>query len=109
MYGNKVFLATADESLKTQSLICINRKTGERVWTRKVHEGGFPEKSNKKASHASSTPATDGKLVYVNFLNDGAVYTTAYDFEERKFGSKKSVAIFYTKAFQLLLLFTNLY
>ena len=84
VYGNKVFLASADESLKTQSLICINRKTGERVWTRKVHEGGFPEKSNKKASHASSTPATDGKLVYVNFLNDGAVYTTAYDFEGKE-------------------------
>ena len=82
-------MATADESLKTQSLICINRKTGERVWTRKVHEGGFPEKSNKKASHASSTPATDGKLVYVNFLNDGAVYTTAYDFEGKKIWRQK--------------------
>ena len=89
VHGNKVFLATADESLKTQSLICINRKTGERVWTRKVHEGGFPEKSNKKASHASSTPATDGKLVYVNFLNDGAVYTTAYDFEGKKIWRQK--------------------
>lgn len=89
VHGNKVFLATADESLKTQSLICINRKTGERVWTRKVHEGGFPEKSNKKASQASSTPATDGKLVYVNFLNDGAVYTTAYDFEGKKIWRQK--------------------
>ena len=28
VHGNKVFLATAEESLKTQSLICINRKTG---------------------------------------------------------------------------------
>ena len=89
VHGNKVFLATADESLKTQSLMCINRKTGERVWTRKVHEGGFPEKSNKKASHASSSPATDGKLVYVNFLNDGAVYTTAYDFEGKKIWRQK--------------------
>ena len=89
VYGNKVFLATADESVKTQSLICINRKTGERVWTRKVHEGGFPEKSNKKASQASSTPATDGKLVYVNFLNHGAVYTTAYDFEGKKIWQQK--------------------
>ena len=89
VYGNKVFLATADESVKTQSLICINRKTGERVWTRKVHEGGFPEKSNKKASQASSTPATDGKLVYVNFLNGGAVYTTAYDFEGKKIWQQK--------------------
>ena len=89
VHGNKVFLATADESLKIQSLICINRKKGERVWTRKVHEGGFPEKSNKKASQASSTPATDGKLVYVNFLNDGAVYTTAYDFEGKRIWRQK--------------------
>ena len=78
LYDGYIFIATADEAIKTQSLICLNEKTGEIIWNCKVHDGGFPEKSNKKASQASSTPATDGKLVYINFLNNGAclLYTS---------------------------------
>ncbi|MEO1527922.1 MAG: PQQ-binding-like beta-propeller repeat protein [Planctomycetota bacterium] len=36
-------------------------------------------KKNEKASQASSTLACDGERLFVNFLNDGAVYTTALD------------------------------
>lgn len=89
LYDGYIFIATADETIETQSLICLNEKTGEIIWNRQVHNGGFPEKSNKKASQASSTPATDGKLVYINFLNNGAVYTTAYDYEGKKVWQKK--------------------
>jgi outer membrane protein assembly factor BamB len=32
---------------------------------------------NKKATMASSSPACDGERVFINFLHDGAVYTTA--------------------------------
>ena len=67
-YGNKIFLVTADETAKTQTLLCLSRDTGKTLWTREVHKGGFPEKSNKKASQASCTPATDGNFVYINFF-----------------------------------------
>ncbi|MCP4849816.1 MAG: PQQ-binding-like beta-propeller repeat protein [Verrucomicrobiaceae bacterium] len=79
IHGKNIFLATADERSKTQSLICLDRDTGKITWSREVHRGGFPKKSNKKASHASSTPACDGKSVFISFLNAGAVYTTAFD------------------------------
>ena len=84
IYSDRIFLATADEKRKTQTLLCLNRLTGKEIWSKEVHRGGFPEKSNKKASQASSTPATDGKLVYINFLNRGAIYTTAFDFNGNK-------------------------
>jgi len=44
-----------------------------------VHRGGMMTDGNKKASQASSSVASDGERFFVNFLNDGAVYTTALD------------------------------
>lgn len=79
--GLKVYLATADEKEQTQSLLCLDRKTGKEVWAREIHKGNFPKKINGKATHASSTPACDGERVYINFMNDGAVHTTALDLE----------------------------
>jgi len=75
--GEQIFLATADEKAKTQSLLCYNRKTGKQVWAKEIHKGNFPKKINNKATHASSTPACDGERVFINFMNDGAVHTTA--------------------------------
>jgi outer membrane protein assembly factor BamB len=77
--GDQVFLATADDGQETQGVICYDRKTGELLWHTVVHQGGFVKKANKKASHASSTVACDGQLLFVNFPTDGAVYTTALD------------------------------
>ena len=89
IYGNKIFLVTADETAKTQTLLCLSRDTGKTLWTREVHKGGFPDKSNKKASQASCTPATDGNFVYINFLHNGTVFTTAFDFMGNKVWQQK--------------------
>ena len=74
--GDRVILQTADEATEVQSVICLHRRTGKPEWTTEVHRGGFP-KTNKKASHASSTPACDGEKVFVNFVSNGAAHTTA--------------------------------
>jgi outer membrane protein assembly factor BamB len=74
--GNQVILPTSDEKKKTQSVLCLDRKTGKLLWTTQVHEGGFM-KLNKKGTHASGSLACDGKRLYVNFLNAGAAHTTA--------------------------------
>lgn len=75
--GNHVFINAADHETEEQSLLCLDRKTGKVVWRTVVHSGGFTKKGNKKASLASTTPACDGTHLFVNFLNDGAVFTTA--------------------------------
>ena len=83
--GDHVFLATADEESQVQSVICFDRRTGTEVWKTDVHRGGFATKfdrqPNKKSSHASSTVACDGRRLYINFLNDNAVQTTALNRE----------------------------
>ncbi len=77
--GPHVFLATADRAAKTQSVYCFERLTGKTVWERVVHRGPLETRGNKKSSQASCTPACDGQKLYVNFLHEGAVITSALD------------------------------
>jgi len=77
--GDFVYLPTADERQQIQSVLCFQRATGKLVWKTDVHVGKLEQKSNKKASQASGSIASDGHRLYVNFLNQGAVFTTALD------------------------------
>ncbi len=77
--GDQVVLAAAEPESEVQSVICFDRKTGTKLWQTAVHKGGFETKGNAKASMASSTLACDGKRFFVNFLNAGAIFTTALD------------------------------
>lgn len=75
--GDQVFLATADEKQAIQWMLCFDRATGEEVWRTEVHRGGLTTEGNKKSTQASSTPACDGEKVFINFLNNNALHTTA--------------------------------
>ena len=77
VYGDRVYYASADEAVQVQALNALDRATGRPVWRTTIHIGGFTQKSNKKASWASGTPACDGEHVYISFVNGDAVYTTA--------------------------------
>ncbi len=74
--GGQVFLAAAEAPEGIQSLLCFDRQTGRKLWQTEIHRGAFP-KGNDKSSFASATPACDGQRVFINFLHNGAVYTTA--------------------------------
>ncbi len=75
--GDFVYITAADYAEEKQLLICVDRTTGKESWSTTVHQGGFATKGNKKSTLASTTPAHDGSQIYVNFLNAGAVYTSA--------------------------------
>ena len=74
--GDQVFIAAAEPQEGIQSVLCFDRKSGKQLWQTEVHHGAFP-KGNDKSSFASATPACDGQRVFINFLHNGAVYTTA--------------------------------
>ena len=82
--GDQVFLATADHEHEIQLVLCYHRQTGKLLWQTEVHRGGFTKKGNDKSSLASATVACDGRRVFVNFLHDGAIYTTALSRDGRK-------------------------
>ena len=77
--GDQVFLTAAEEEAEAQSILCFDRATGRQLWKAEVHRGGLSKKGNTKASQASTTVASDGERLFVNFLNSDAVYTTALD------------------------------
>lgn len=93
--GDQVFLATADSDSKQQLVMCFDRQTGEQLWSTIVHEGGFADPNvkkaagNAKASLASSTVACDGERLFINFLNDEAVFTSALDRNGKKIWQTK--------------------
>lgn len=87
--GQSVYLTTADEAKETQSVLCYERATGREVWSVAVHTGGMDRKGNKKTTQASSTVLFDGDRLFVNFLNSGAVYTTALDLDGKQLWQTK--------------------
>ena len=76
---NHVLITAATHEPQHQMLLSFCRETGEELWRQIVHAGRFPEGGNRKSTMASSTPASDGSRIFINFLNNGAVYTSALD------------------------------
>lgn len=67
IWEDRVFLISCLTDTEERALICLDRKSGKILWQQKVFTGPLETKHSLN-SHASSTPATDGKLVYVSFL-----------------------------------------
>lgn len=87
--GTQIFLATADHDSEVQSVLCLDRLSGKQLWQTEIHRGGFEKKGNEKSSLASSTLACDGQRVFINFLNGGAIHTTALSLDGQKLWQTK--------------------
>jgi hypothetical protein len=88
--GDRVFLATADEKAESQGVLCLDRATGRPLWHTEVHRGNFVKAGlNAKSTHASMTPACDGTQVYINFLNNNAIFATALDLAGKRVWQQK--------------------
>lgn len=59
-------------------LYALDRASGKIVWEREIAKGAPKVARHIKATHANSTPATDGKVVVAFFGTTGAL--VAYDF-----------------------------
>ncbi len=77
--GDQVIVQTAEANPELQSLFCFDRHNGNVLWQAALCGGGAEQKQNAKSSMANSTPATDGKLIFANFLHDGAISTAAFN------------------------------
>jgi outer membrane protein assembly factor BamB len=104
VWGERIFLTTAvpladaDTSLRLGNVdaagigaardlvrhawrvLALDRRTGRVLWTQTAYEGTPRVKRHVKASHASATPATDGRVV-VAMLGSEGLY--CYDVEGR--------------------------
>lgn len=89
LVGDKIYLTTGDEAAKTQSLLILDRSTGEMLKEVVVHEGGLPKNVQGKNSHANASVASDGQHVYAMFLNQDAPILTAFDLDGEKRWQKR--------------------
>ena len=83
VFGERIFVVTCREDNLDRVLLCLDRTTGRVLWEQTVVSAPL-EKKHRLNSHASSTPATDGKVVYVTFLDRDAMLVAAYDFDGRQ-------------------------
>lgn len=82
LWGEQLFLTTADDEKQTISLLCLDRESGKMNWQTELHRGGFME-SHQKNTHASSSPACDGQVVFVTSAVHGSIWVTAVDLSGR--------------------------
>jgi outer membrane protein assembly factor BamB len=80
VWNDRVFMVTAVAAKQARVLLCLDRSTGKLLWQKTVITAPM-EGKHQLNSHASSTPATDGELVYVAFLDQATMVVAAYDFE----------------------------
>jgi len=72
VWEDRIFLASCNQETTERLLTCLDRKSGKELWSRAVIKCPLESKHSQN-SHASGTPATDGKTVYVAFLEvDGS-------------------------------------
>jgi len=101
VWEDRVFLTTCLPDREDRLLMCLDRNNGKVLWQKVVIKSPL-ETLHRLNSHASSTPATDGKLVFVTLLKvdgrkipapnvgtprlitPGTILVAAYDMEGKK-------------------------
>ena len=79
IWEDKLFITTALSETQEKLLLCYDCKSGHLLWQKTVIKSTFENKHNHN-SYASGTPATDGTLIYLSFLDGDDVVVAAYDF-----------------------------
>lgn len=75
-----VYPGRPSDSNGDRALLCLDRKDGKILWEQTVLSCKL-EGKHKLNSFASSTPATDGKYVYVTFLEAPKYQAYCFDFD----------------------------
>ena len=83
VWADKLFITTALSQTQEKVLLCYDAKSGKLLWQKTMLKTPF-EKKHDNNSYASGTPATDGKKVYVSFLDGTDVVVEAYDFSGKR-------------------------
>lgn len=80
IWGDRIFLTACLEPDGQRKLLCLDRKDGRLLWERTVLTSPLEKKHNLN-SFASSTPVTDGRLLWVAFLDKPMFRVFCYDLE----------------------------
>jgi outer membrane protein assembly factor BamB len=88
IWKDKLFTTTALPETQEKQLLCYNCKNGDLLWQKTVIKSSLENKHDNN-SYASGTPATDGTMIYVSFLDGQDVVVAAYDFTGKQIWLKR--------------------
>jgi len=88
IWGDTVFTVSCEAETEQRLLVALDRASGKVKWESVVLKSPL-EGKHRLNSHASSTPATDGKQVYTAFLDGSEVVVSAFDFSGQKVWEKR--------------------
>ncbi len=77
IWGNRIFLTSAEESAGKWHLLCLSVADGRELWRRTYPFKPYPK--NRLNSFASSTPAVDADAVYVMMVTPESFTVLAFD------------------------------
>lgn len=95
----KVFLTTAERTSKKMFALAFDLKSGKQLWKTELHENGFLRRIHPSNSHASSTIATDGKVLFAVFCHNNETWLSKLDFSG-KISSQKKLGRFVPTRYQ---------
>lgn len=81
LVGPRIYLTTCNDASQTQSLLVLDRATGQLLKETSTNRGGLPARIHPNNTHASPTVASDGQRVFTLFCNNDAAVVTAYDLD----------------------------
>jgi outer membrane protein assembly factor BamB len=80
VWEDRVFVTTCLTDTEERVLLCLRARDGRENWRQTVLRSPL-EKKHSLNSFASATPATDGRHVYVAFLDGTEMVVAAYDLD----------------------------
>lgn len=90
--GDRIYLTTCDEQAETQSLLVLDRKSGQLLKETVAHRGKLAPRIHDNNTHASPTAACDGEHVYTLFHNNLECWVTKFDLEGEQIWQKRVCA-----------------
>lgn len=87
VWGDRMFVTWCDLETKERVLACVDRVKGSILWKKMVLTAPL-EKKHRLNSYSSATPATDGKHVWVAFMDFPAMVVACYDFTGKEIWRK---------------------
>lgn len=79
VWEDRIFIVSALPDTQERLLLCYNSKDGSLLWKTTVVKAPL-ENIHNDNSYASGTPVTDGRYIYVSFLDGENIVVAAHDF-----------------------------
>jgi outer membrane protein assembly factor BamB len=86
LWGEKIFLLSADPKSATRYVLCYNAADGKQIWRREYP--GVPHHLHDRSSFASCTPAVDAKRVFVAWSDPKSTRLFAFDHDGNELWSQ---------------------